>query len=136
MCVSGKCLCGAVSYQVDAAPIFQLKCYCTDCRRTSAAVHAGLMGFPAEAVALSGEIREFRNYGDSGREVTRAFCPTCGAGIYGRNAVMPHFLFLRASSLDEPDLFDPQMIVFASRAPAWDAVPPGIPAFPELPPQS
>ncbi len=72
---------------------------------------------------------------DSGSEVVRAFCPTCGSGVYVRNAAMPDMIFIRASALDDPDLFSPQMIVWASRAPTWDAVAPDVPSFPKSPPR-
>jgi hypothetical protein len=135
MRISGQCLCGAVRYGGEAEPHFQVKCYCTDCRKSSAAGHAAMMGFLREAIALSGEVREFHSSADSGTEVVRAFCPACGTGIYSRNAAMPQLIFLRASTLDEPDLFAPQMVVYASRAPSWDPVGRGVPAFAEAPPR-
>lgn len=135
MRVSGQCLCGAVRYAGDADPHFQVKCYCTDCRKTSAAGHAAMMGFPADAISISGEVKEFHSKADSGADVMRAFCPTCGAGVYARNAAMPQMIFLRASTLDDPNLFAPQLVVYASRAPAWDPVSAGVPAFPEGPPR-
>lgn len=135
MRISGRCLCGAVSYGGETEPHFQVKCYCTDCRKSSAAGHAAMMGFAREAIALSGEVREFRSKADSGTDVVRAFCPACGAGVYSRNAAMPQLIFLRASTLDEPNLFAAQMVVYASRATSWDPVGQGVPAFAEGPPR-
>lgn len=120
-------------YSGDADPRFQAKCYCTDCRRTSAAGHAAMMGFTANAVRITGELKEFHSKADSGADVTRAFCPTCGSGIWSCNAAMPGLIFLRASTLDDPSLFSLQTIVWAARAPAWDPVNPGVPAFAERP---
>lgn len=133
MKVSGQCLCDAVRYSGEAEPKFQGKCYCTDCRKTSAAGHAAMMGFAADAIRITGELKEFHSKADSGASVTRAFCPTCGTGICSRNDRMPGLIFLRASTLDDPGLFAPQMIVWAARAPAWDPVNPGVPAFAERP---
>jgi len=133
MQVSGQCLCGAVRYRGEAEPHFQAKCYCTDCRKTSAAGHAAMMGFAADAIGITGDVKEFHSRADSGAEVTRAFCPICGTGIHSRNSKMPGLIFLRASTLDDPNLFAPQMIVWAARAPAWDPVNPDVPAFAERP---
>jgi hypothetical protein len=133
MKVSGQCLCGAVRYGGETEPKFQGKCYCTDCRKTSAAGHAAMMGFAANAIRITGELKEFPSKADSGANVTRAFCPTCGTGICSRNDRMPGLIFLRASTLDDPGLFAPQMIVWAARAPAWDPVNPGVPTFAERP---
>ena len=133
MQVSGQCLCGAVRYRGETEPQFQGKCYCTDCRKTSAAGHAAMMGFAAGAIRITGDVTEFHSRADSGADVIRAFCPTCGTGIHSRNSKMPGLIFLRASTLDDPNLFTPQMIVWAARAPAWDPVNPGVPAFAERP---
>jgi len=67
--------------------------------------------------------------------VSRAFCPVCGSPVYSLNAAMPELIFLRASSLDDPELFRPQMVVFASRAPSWDVLGPNLPSFAEMPPR-
>ncbi len=135
MAISGRCLCGNVSYSGEGNPLFQVKCYCTDCRKSSAAGHAAMMGFPCEAVAIGGETREFHSKADSGTDVVRAFCPNCGTGIYSKNAAMPHLIFLRASTLDDPGLFAPQLVVWAARAPSWDPVTQGVPTFAEGPPR-
>lgn len=129
MKISGQCLCGAVHYRGETEPQLKGKCYCTDCRKTSAAGHAAMMGFAADAIDIIGELKEFHSKADSGSDVTRAFCPTCGTGICSFNSRMPGLVFLRASTLDDPGLFSPQMIVWAARAPAWDAVNPDVPAF-------
>ena len=135
MRVVGKCLCGAVRYSGEADPLFQVKCYCSDCRKTSGAGHAAMIGFPMGTIAITGEVKEFHSTADSGNAVTRGFCPACGSGVYSRNAAMPQMIFLRASTFDDPDLFAPQLVVYASRAPAWDPVSADVPAFPESPPR-
>jgi hypothetical protein len=129
MRIIGGCLCGSVRFEGNANPQFQVKCYCTDCRKTSGAGFAAMMGFPEDAISFRGEAREFCSRADSGRDAIRAFCPTCGSGVYARNSGMPGMIFVRASALDDPNLFSPQMVVWAARAPAWDAVAGGIPAF-------
>ncbi len=42
-------------------------------------------------------------------------------------------VFPRASGLDDPDVITPQMVVYTSRAPAWDNIDPALPSFPEMP---
>jgi hypothetical protein len=129
MHITGGCLCGAVRFAGEAEPQFQAKCYCVDCRRTSGGGHAAMMGFRVGDIRFTGEAKEFASKADSGNDAFRAFCPTCGSGIYARNGGMPGLIFLRASALDDPNLFSPQMIVWAARAPAWDPVNEGVPAF-------
>src|ERR1700730_18676827 len=133
MRVAGGCLCRAIRFEGDAEPQFHVTCYCTDSRRTSGADHAAMMGFMGGAIHVAPGAREFAPNADSGNDIVRAFCPTCGSGIYSRKAGMPHLISLRASALDDPSLFVLQLAVWAARAPAWDAVPAHLPAFAEAP---
>lgn len=133
MKLNGGCLCGAVRFEGNAEPVFQVKCHCVDCRKLAGSGHAAMIGVASDSVTFAGEVREFSSRADSGREVTRGFCAACGAGIRSRNAAAPGLVFLRASALDDPNQFAPQMSVWTSRATTWDAVTTGIPAFPENP---
>jgi len=134
MKISGGCLCGAIRFDGNADPMFQAKCYCIDCRKTSGAGHAAMMGFADSALRFTGQAKEYQSKADSGNDVMRAFCPTCGSGVYARNAAMPGMTFVRAATLDDPNLFKAQMIVWAARAPVWDAVVADVPTFAESPP--
>ncbi len=131
--LNGGCLCGAVRFSGKAAPVFQVKCHCTDCRKTAGSGHAAMIGVPEATVVFGGEIREFRSLADSGREVVRGFCPSCGSGICARPDAAAGLVFLRASALDDPNQFDPQMAVWTSSAAAWDVVTPDIPSFAKSP---
>ena len=47
---------------------------------------------------------------------------------------MPGMVFPRASSLDDPEVFQPKFTVYTSRSPSWDRPNSGLPAFDEMPP--
>jgi hypothetical protein len=130
----GGCLCGAVRYACAGEPAMSGHCHCIDCRRSSGSGHSSHMAVPKETVTLSGRLSEYAAPADSGNMVTRAFCPTCGAPVFSTNTAMPELIFLRASSLDDLEVFQPQMVVFASRAPSWDRMDAGLPTFPRMPP--
>jgi len=83
---------------------------------------------------MSGETKGYTSPADSGNVVTRHFCPTCGAAVFSVNAAMPGLMFLRASSLDDLEVFKPQMHVFVSRAASWDRRDEALPAFDVMPP--
>ena len=132
--LTGGCLCEAVRYESDAAPMVTGHCQCIDCRKSSGSGHRTHVALPEDGFRLSGEVRFYDRPADSGNMVSRGFCPDCGAPILSRNAAMPGMVFVRASSLDDPDLVTPQMTVYSSRAAAWDHMDPALPAFPEMPP--
>lgn len=131
---AGRCLCGALSFESRVQPVMAGHCYCVDCRKASGTGHGSHLVVPKAAVAITGEARHYDSPADSGTTVTRAFCPTCGGQIYSLNAGMPELIFLRASALDDPEVFRPAFSVYASRAPSWDPVDRSRPSFPEMPP--
>jgi hypothetical protein len=90
---------------------------------------------PDGAFRVSGEIRFYESPADSGNLVNRGFCPNCGSAIYSTNSGMPEMIFVRASSLDDPNVFNPQMVVYTDRAAAWDYVDPSLPSFAAMPPR-
>lgn len=131
--LKGGCLCGAVNYQVTGKPIVTGHCHCVDCRKTSGTGHCTHVAMRADEVHLTGAMSSYRRPADSGNMVERFFCPNCGSPIYSTNLAMPGMVFVRASSLDDPDQVTPQMAVYASRAPTWDVTDASLPTFPEMP---
>lgn len=133
---TGGCLCGAVRYESASAPVLGGHCHCVDCRKSSGSGHCSHLGVPLDALTVTGEMRFFDKPADSGNVVSRGFCPTCGAPVYSTNTGLAGMALVRASSLDDPEVFQPRMVVYASRAPSWDKTDPDLPAFPEMPPPS
>jgi len=131
---SGKCLCGAVQYKGDAEPVFAGNCHCTDCRKVSGGGHASVMAVPDAAVEITGEVKAYTLKADSGATVMHHFCPTCSTQIYHTSSSMDGMVMVIATSLDDPEIFQPQMSVFASSAVSWDQPKADIPQFPKMPP--
>lgn len=131
--ITGGCLCGAIRYESSADPMMAGHCHCVDCRKTSGTGHGTHVFFPGPAVTITGTVTTYERATDSGNTVTRAFCPTCGNPIHSANSSMAEAMVIRASSLDDPEIAKPQMVVYASRAPSWDHVDPALPSFPEMP---
>lgn len=129
----GGCLCGEIRYHSAHDPQVVGHCYCVDCRKSSGTGHCTHLVVPEEGFTHSGTVRFYDRPADSGNIVSRGFCPNCGSAVFSRNSGMPEVVFPRASSLDDPELITPQMIVYASRAPSWDHMDPILPAFAEMP---
>jgi len=129
----GGCLCGAVRFESTAEPRIVAHCHCVDCRKSSGTGHCTHIVIPADALSVTGPVAFYDRPADSGNIVSRGFCPTCGSAIYSKNSAIPGMVFPRASSLDDPNAVTPQMVVYASRAAAWDYVDPALPSFPEMP---
>jgi len=130
---SGGCLCGAVRYESSTGPQVVGHCHCVDCRKSSGTGHCTHIVIPDDAFTVSGEVKFYDRTADSGNVVSRGFCPNCGSPIYSRNSGMLGIVFPRVSTLDDPNIVEPQMVVYASRAPNWDYMDPALPAFATMP---
>lgn len=93
---TGRCLCGAVRFSTDAAPLWICHCHCEMCRRQTGSPLATYVGFPAGAVSWLG--REPTRYRSSA-DVERSFCPVCGSTI-GYHRV--HETSLALGTFDQP----------------------------------
>jgi hypothetical protein len=132
---TGGCACGAVRYEIPAEPMMMIQCQCRDCQRASGTGHASAVAFPRAALKVTGDVKQHTVIGDSGRKVHRSFCPQCGSPLFGMPDVAPQLVGVAAASLDDPAVFKPQMVMYASRAQHWDRVDQSLPSFPKLMPQ-
>ncbi|KFN43045.1 hypothetical protein N789_10815 [Arenimonas oryziterrae DSM 21050 = YC6267] len=73
----------------------------------------------ADALTVSGTLSEFLKTADSGNEISRQFCATCGTHVLARSSARPQFRVLRAGNLDEPSSIRPNMNIWAASAPDW-----------------
>lgn len=131
---SGRCLCGDITYEAHGEPAITGQCHCEDCRRSSGTGHCSHLGMAEDAVKIRGTVAKYDKVADSGNMVTRAFCPNCGAPVYSINSGIQGMVFLRASSLDDLEIFKPQVVVYTEKAASWDKIDPALPSFEGMPP--
>jgi hypothetical protein len=108
----GGCQCGKVRILASGKPIRVGVCHCLDCRKHLGALFYAAAIFPAEAVEITGETRDFKG---------RHFCPACGSSVYARTGGE---IEVHLGTLDAPDQFIPSYESWISRREAW------LPAFP------
>jgi hypothetical protein len=128
-CYLGGCLCGQLRYEAQGEPSFAGVCYCADCRKASGSGFIPFMGFDADAVRFSGEIRQFRSRAFRGGESVRNFCPRCGGLVFGGIVGVDASHTIYAGSLDDPALFNPKMAIFDRDRPSWVPRPEGLAVF-------
>jgi hypothetical protein len=133
--LSGGCACGAVRYESTAEPVLMLHCHCRDCQRATGGGHSLLVVVPAAAFrVLQGEPRWHASPSEAGGMTRRAFCPDCGAPVFGKPDIAPQIVALHAASMDDPSTFRPQMDVWTCDALPGDAMDPALPKFEKYPP--
>ncbi|MGJ8528122.1 GFA family protein [Maritalea sp.] len=126
---SGKCLCGAVTYQVDGQPVVVAQCHCDECRRLSGTGHTIGAMFPIAAVTMNGKLNEFRYQSDKESAVTKSFCGKCGSPIFGTNSRTPDHLTLSLGSMDDATELDVQVVIFERDKKHWDQLGPDVMSF-------
>jgi len=134
MSISGGCLCKAVRYTISAVPIVTRACWCRVCQYIGAGGGTVNVCFPSEAVAVKGELREFPLVADSGNPMLRRFCPQCGTHVFTSTTARPHLVFVRAGTLDDPELAHPAMTIWTRSAPSWACFDERIPKVEGQPP--
>ena len=129
----GSCLCGSVTYECGGPPRVALHCHCRSCQKTSGSGHTTILVVSADDLQVTGTLSFHQREADSGNTVTRGFCPACGSDIYSESSGHKGQIYLRASSLDDPNLAMPAMAIYADQAIAWDHMDEGLPRFPGMP---
>jgi hypothetical protein len=127
--ITGGCLCKAVRYRVTAAPITTRACWCRLCQYLGAGGPTVNVCFPADAVTIEGTLGDFRSVADSGTVMHRRFCPTCGTPVASTAESRPRLVFLRAGTLDDPEVGRPALTIWTSAAPSWACVDERVPSL-------
>lgn len=105
--VAGGCLCGAVRLEARRTPDRVGICHCLDCRKHHGAVFYAAAIFPAEAVTVTGETRDWAG---------RHFCPRCGSSVFARTG---DEVEVHLGALDAPDQFAPTYECWTVRREGW-----------------
>ena len=127
--VTGRCLCGHVTWRYDGEVGPASYCHCADCRRcTGSAFNVGVRLRRADFRITAGTPRGFTKRGDSGRELTRHFCSECGSPIFTSAPKHPDHVFVKAGSFDDPALVRPAQQNWVASAVTWHRIAPDLPA--------
>ncbi|MFW5444351.1 MAG: GFA family protein [Methylococcaceae bacterium] len=128
---TGACLCGAVKYEIDAAPIGAGNCHCRTCQKAAGAAYLPALFVPYNSLKITGAYKEYASISDSGNTIHRGFCPQCGTTLFGRNSVTDQFRPVNAATLDDPSIYQPKMDFWISDAQPWDIMNPDLPKYDE-----
>ncbi len=117
---SGRCACGAITYQCEATPIGMGNCHCRDCQRSSGTSHTSVVVVPSASLTIEGtNLQRYESAADSGTPVYRSFCSQCGSPLFAGNTKFPEFISIKAASLDDPSWFQPAIDIWISSAQPW-----------------
>jgi len=104
---TGGCLCGDVRFVATGRPYRVGLCHCLDCRKHHGALFHASAIFPQQAVAITGEARDYAG---------RCFCPRCGSPVFSRSG---DEVEINLGSLDAPDQLRPSYELWTVRRESW-----------------
>jgi hypothetical protein len=134
MTIAGGCLCRAVRYTATAGAITTRVCWCRDCQYFAAGSATVNLVFSADAVTITGPLRDYSSIADSGNRMHRQFCERCGTPLVSKSDARPHLIILRAGTLDDPEIAKPSLTIWTDSAPSWACINEDMPRTPRQPP--
>ena len=82
---------------------------------------------------ITGEVKYYESKADSGRAISRGFCPNCGSQLFSKLELLPNMIGFRAGTFDNPGLYEPKMDIYTDSAAHWDVMNTNIAKFPKSP---
>lgn len=124
----GKCLCGAVQYEVADAFGYALNCHCSNCRRATGAAFKPFAGIERAALTVTQGGDGLLIYGS--KENHDAHCACCGSMLYSlvRDAAWVH---VTLGTLIDPPMIRPSAHIFVGSKALWFTITDDLPQYEE-----
>ena len=115
---TGKCLCGAVKYEVEIPekPFYAGLCHCRDCQRYTGTAFASSLMVDKEKMKLKGMLKFYGKETDRGTFMERGFCPECGSNVLCKSSDWDNQYVISAGTLDDPSVYKPKINIFTRSA--------------------
>jgi hypothetical protein len=113
--LTGRCLCGAVTWISTGPILWAALCHCDDCRRAASADYVSWFGVPRAATSWRGPRKGFK----SSSRVWRSFCGECGTPMSFQTESFPEEIHLYAATLDDRSAYRPSAHIFWSERLPW-----------------
>jgi hypothetical protein len=115
--VAGGCACGAVRYDLLAAPFALFACHCADCQTLTGSAFSLAMPIAPDALTITkGALKMWVRTAASGRQIPQYVCGDCGTRIYTAPPGPVASLTLRPGTLDDTGWLRPAAAFWRSSA--------------------
>jgi hypothetical protein len=127
MTMTGKCLCGAVSYSVSGELQMTGVCHCKNCQRQSGSAYSVLFGVANHQLSIQGDLTTYEDTSETGNIVERHFCGKCGSPLFSTLPTQPGMTFVKAGTLDDTGDLNPQVHFWTKSSQNWVTIDPNVP---------
>ena len=123
--MTGRCLCGAVTYELSGDPIATAVCHCEHCQRQSGGPFSVNLVIHESQLAVNGALQTYDERGELGDDVyvRRKFCGTCGSPIVSELAKTDGVVAVKVGSLDDRSTVNPTVEVWCVDRQPWVSLP-------------
>ena len=116
---TGGCLCGAIRYETDEAPLFIGTCHCRMCQQWTGSPMLGAASFASESVSFwKGSPKIYQSSSVS----ERGFCVACGSSLFTRyfsGGAFDNITHVMIGTLDDPEVGKPHFHYGAEAELSW-----------------
>jgi hypothetical protein len=122
---TGRCLCGAVSYELTGDLIATAVCHCEHCQRQSGGAFSVNLIAHESQLALTGDLTTYEDRGEHGDDVyvRRRFCGSCGSPIVSELAKSAGIIAVKAGTLDDRSTVQPTIEAWCVDRQPWVSLP-------------
>lgn len=123
---TGRCLCGAVSYELTGDVIATAVCHCDHCQRQSGGAFSVNLIAHVSQLAVDGTLSVYGDTGDDGGDtvyVERRFCGSCGSPIVSELMGTDGVIAVKAGTLDDKSDIRPTVQAWCEHRQPWVELP-------------
>ena len=122
---TGRCLCGAVTYELAGDPMVTAVCHCDHCQRQGGAAFSVNLIAHESQLTIKGDLRTYEERGELGDDVyvRRRFCPSCGSPIVSELAKSAGIVAVKAGTLDDKSAVKPTIEAWCVDRQPWVSLP-------------
>ena len=122
---TGRCLCGAVTWELTGDLIATAICHCDHCQRQSGGAFSVNLVANESQLSVSGDLKTYEDRGKHGDDVyvRRRFCGSCGSPIVSELAKTAGVVAVKAGTLDDKSTVLPGVEVWCVDRQPWVALP-------------
>ncbi len=134
MPLTGRCLCGAVRFEVTEPPLYASYCHCTRCQRRTGTASSAQVRIAPGSLRVTGGQELLRAF-EPPNGAPKVFCSACGGALWSNDLATKQPRGVRMSAFDSDPGVKPSFRQYVAYAAAWEPIPDdGLPRYPERAP--
>ena len=119
---TGRCLCGAVVFEVSEPFVTSSVCHCTTCKKISGGAGTVNVRAATSAIQIVSGREHVVTYQPS-EGSAKSFCGICGTNLFGAGWPESEWTSVRVPALDDSAGIRPEKHSFVRSVAAWETLP-------------